>query len=231
MRIMAEKNAAIVINRRISRPSADLVEQLRNTPSTNAVYAMNSGGALDYRIKPVGKHSEFVGPALTIDAGPRDNLAVWAALEVAKPGDVLIIATGDHVAHSVIGDVFVTMAKNCGCVAIVTDGVVCDIPGIDATGVPVFARGLSPNSCWKNGPGEVGMRVALGGVSIESGDVIVGDSDGVAVIPAPELQAVVTAMPKIKAKEAEMENKAATGGRNPVWLAEIFAAKGIRYLD
>jgi 4-hydroxy-4-methyl-2-oxoglutarate aldolase len=228
---MAEKSAAIVIHHRIPRPTGDLIEQLRNTPSTNVVYAMNSGGALDYRIKPVGKYTRFVGTALTIDAGPRDNLAVWAALEVAMPGDVLIIATGEHVAHSVIGDVFVTMAKNCGCAAIVTDGVVCDVSGIDATGVPVFARGLSPNSCWKNGPGEVGLRVALGGISIGSGDVIVGDSDGVAVIPMAELQAVVAEMPKIKAKEADMEKKAASGARKPVWLNEIFAAKGIRYLD
>jgi 4-hydroxy-4-methyl-2-oxoglutarate aldolase len=192
---------------------------------------MNSGGALDYRIKPVGKHTQFVGSALTIHVGPRDNLAVWAALEVAVPGDVLVIATGDHVAHAVIGDILVTMARNCGCVAIVTDGVVCDIRGIDAAGVPVFARGLSPNSCWKNGPGEVGLRIALGGVSIGSGDVLVGDSDGVAVIPAAELQAVISEMPKIKAREADMEKMVAAGARQPVWLGEVFAARGIRYLD
>src|SRR4051794_18417184 len=101
---MAEKSAAIVINRRILRPSEDLIDQLKNLPTTNVVYAMNSGGALDYRIKPVGKHTHFVGTAITIHAGPRDNLAVWAALEVAVPGDVLIIATGNHVAHAVIGD-------------------------------------------------------------------------------------------------------------------------------
>ena len=86
---MVKSGAAIVINRRILRPSGDLIEQLRNTPSTNIVHAMNSAGALDYRIKPVGTHAQFIGTALTIHAGPRDNLAVWAALEVALPGDVL----------------------------------------------------------------------------------------------------------------------------------------------
>lgn len=228
---MVKSGAAIVINRRILRPSGDLIEQLRNTPSTNIVHAMNSAGALDYRIKPVGTHAQFIGTALTIHAGPRDNLAVWAALEVALPGDVLVIATGEHVAHAVIGDNLVTMAKNCGCIAILTDGVVCDVCGIEATGVPVFARGLSPNSCWKNGPGEVGLRVALGGVSIGSGDVLVGDFDGVAVIPAPELQAVISEMPRIRAREADMEKRVAAGARHPAWLDETFATRGIRYLD
>jgi 4-hydroxy-4-methyl-2-oxoglutarate aldolase len=228
---MAKQSAAIVINRRIVRPSPDLIEQLKGTPSTNVVYAMNSGGALHYRIKPVGKHSRFTGTALTIDAGPRDNLAVWAALEVARPGDVLVIATGNHVAHAVIGDGFVGMARNCGCVAIVTDGVVCDLDGIDATGLPVFARGLSPNSCWKNGPGQVGLRVALDGVSIATGDVIVGDADGVAVILAAELKSVVSQMPEIRAKEADMERRVSAGVRSAVWLEETLATRGIRYLD
>jgi 4-hydroxy-4-methyl-2-oxoglutarate aldolase len=228
---MVKEGAAIVINRNILRPNGDLIEQLRSTPSTNVVYAMNSGGALDYRIKPVSHYTQFVGTALTIHAGPRDNLAVWAALEVAVSGDVLVIATGEHVAHAVIGDNLVAMAKNCGCVAIVTDGVVCDVCGIETTGIPVFARGLSPNSCWKNGPGEVGLRVSLGGVSIGSGDVLVGDSDGVAVIPAAQLQLVISEMPKIRAGEAEMQKRIAAGARRPVWLDETFASRGIRYLD
>jgi 4-hydroxy-4-methyl-2-oxoglutarate aldolase len=228
---MASRSAAIVINRRILRPPASLIDSLKGVPSTNVVYAMNSGGALDYRIKPVGKHACFTGTALTIDAGPRDNLAVWAALQVAKPGDVPVIATGNHVAHAVIGDGFVGLAKNCGCVAIVTDGVVCDLAGIDATGIPVFARGLSPNSCWKNGPGEVGLRVAIDGVSIATGDVMVGDADGIAVIPAADLASVVSQMPEIKAKEAEMESRVAAGGRSATWLEEALSAKGVRYID
>src|SRR6185437_6515446 len=110
-------------------------------------------------------------------------LAPWAALEIAKPGDVLVVATGEHLGHSVIGDVMVGLARNCGIVAVVTDGLVRDIPGIDATGLPVFARGVSPNSPWKNGPGEVGTPISLGGVIIDAGDILVGDSDGVAVVP------------------------------------------------
>jgi len=228
---MPSQSAAIVVNRRILRPQAELIESLKGAPSTNVVYAMNSGGALDYRIKPIGKHAGFAGTAITIDAGPRDNLAVWASLEVVLPGDVLVIATGNHVAHAVIGDGFVGMARNCGCVAIVTDGVVCDLAGIDAAGIPVFARGLSPNSCWKNGPGEVGLHVAIDGVGIASGDVLVGDADGVAVIPAADLASVVSQMPDIRAKEAEMERRVAAGGRSATWLEGTFAAKGIRYID
>jgi 4-hydroxy-4-methyl-2-oxoglutarate aldolase len=90
---------------------------------------------------------------------------------------------------------------------------------------------LSPNSCWKNGPGEVGLPVAFGGISIGSGDVLVGDSDGVAVISATDLQVVISEMPKIKAREAEMEKIVGAGARRPAWLDETFASRGIRYLD
>jgi 4-hydroxy-4-methyl-2-oxoglutarate aldolase len=162
---------------------------------------------------------------------PRDNLACWAALEACRPGDVLVIACNAYEEASVIGDVFVAMAKNNGVVACVTDGMVRDLAGINEVGLPVFARGLTPNSPFKDGPGEIGLSVAIGGVSVASGDIVLGDGDGVVVIPRGEIALVREQLEAVRGKEANMEAGVRSGEKTPPWLAEALKVKGVRYVD
>jgi 4-hydroxy-4-methyl-2-oxoglutarate aldolase len=131
----------------------------------------------------------------------------------------------------VIGDVFVAMAKNNGIVGCVTDGMVRDIAGINEVGIPVFARGLTPNSPFKDGPGEIGLAVAIGGVTVTSGDVILGDRDGVVVVPQGEIGAVLHELNAVREKEAKMESGVKSGQKTPPWLAEALQSKGVRYID
>ncbi|MBA4170375.1 MAG: hypothetical protein H0X68_08215 [Chloroflexi bacterium] len=186
----------------------------------NIVDAMGRNGAMDAAIKPVTRAQGFIGSALTVEAGPRDNLAPWAALRFAQPGDVLVISTGGFTGSSVCGDILVGMAKNAGVVAIVTDGVVRDRAGCDAAGIPVFARGLSPNSPQKNGPGAVGLPIVCAGVACGQGDIVVGDEDGVVVIPAARAGEVGAALEEVRAKEADMEAALARGDTMPSWVAD-----------
>jgi 4-hydroxy-4-methyl-2-oxoglutarate aldolase len=228
---MAAQNVALTIHRDFQRAARHLVRGFAGTPTGNICDAQGRVGAIDYRIKSVGRSAAFAGVALTVHAGPRDNLAPWAAMEVVKPGDVIVIATGDHTAASVIGDIYVGMAKNAGVAAIVTDGVVRDLPGIEATGIPVFARGLSPNSPWKNGPGSVGLSVVVGGVTVEAGDIVVGDTDGVVIVSRLRAAAVLEELKAVRKKEAQMEAAVKAGRIVPGWLAETLKTKGVKYLD
>ena len=111
---MAAKETALTIKRNFPRATLELVKNFSNLPTGNVCDAQGRVGALDYRIKPVGKASQFCGIALTVDAGPRDNLAAWAALEFSNPGDIILIATGGHLESSVVGDLYVGMSKNAG---------------------------------------------------------------------------------------------------------------------
>lgn len=222
---------ALTIRKTFERAEKDLLHQFEGVFTGNVCDAQNRTGALDPRIKPVSRLSQFCGSVLTVDAGPRDNLAPWAALEIVQPGDVIVIFTGGYLDSSVIGDVYAGMARNAGAVAIVTDGVVRDIPGIDAVGIPVFACGVSPNSPWKNGPGRVGLPIAIGGVTIDAGDVAVGDQDGVVIISRHRLPEVAAELQAVLAKEKKMDEGVKTGLRAPVWLAEAYRTKGVRYVD
>ena len=228
---MAEQPAVLTINKKIDRPSLSSYEKFTGLPIGNIIDAQGRTGAIDYRIKPVTTSHGFCGPIVTVDAGPRDNLAAWIALDHVRPGDVLMISTGGYDQSSVIGDLFVGMAKNAGVVGIVTDGVVRDQKGIEAVGIPVFALGISSNSPQKNGPGTVGLPIVMGGLSIASGDIACADQDGVAVVHKDRIGAVAKILDSVIAKEASMEAEVNSGKTIPDWVASAKANMFIDYLD
>jgi 4-hydroxy-4-methyl-2-oxoglutarate aldolase len=228
---MADKETALTIKRNFTRTAPKWVKQFSNLPIGNVCDAQGRVGALDYRIKPVSELSQFCGTALTVDSGPRDNLAAWAALEIAKPGDIILITTGGHLASSVAGDLYVGMARNAGVTAIVTDGVVRDLSGINEVGIPVFARGICANSPWKNGPGRVGLPIVIGGIAVNAGDIVAGDQDGVVIVARRKAAAVADGLKAVLAKEKKMEASVKAGMTVPGWLKEAYKAKGVRYLD
>lgn len=207
--------------REIPRARAGDIAAFADAPVGNIVDALGRRGAMEPAVKPVTRARRFAGSALTIDAGPRDNLAPWAALRLARPGDVMVIATGGHRAASVCGDLLIGMARNAGIAAIVTDEVVRDLSGVDAVGIPVFAAGVSPNSPQKNGPGSVGLPVIAGGVAVAAGDIVCGDEDGVVVIPAIRIASARAALAVVREKEVAMERAVAAGEAAPAWIAEL----------
>ena len=228
---MADQPAVLKIKRSIDRPSSSTYEQFVGLPIGNIIDAQGRVGAIDYRIKAITSVNTFVGPIITVDAGPRDNLAPWAALEHVQHGDILMIATGGYSDSSVIGDMFVGMAKNAGVAGIVTDGVVRDREGIDMVGIPVYAMGISSNSPQKNGPGSIGLPVVLGGVSASSGDIACGDSDGVVVVKQDQIAAVVEQLDTVIKKEKAMEAEVNSGKKIPGWFSRLSENLVIKYLD
>jgi 4-hydroxy-4-methyl-2-oxoglutarate aldolase len=185
----------------VERPPAELVERFRGAPTSFVVDAMGGTGALDWRIKPLVGRS-LVGVALTCDCGPVDNLAFMAALAECRPGDVLVVATGGYVGAAVTGDLLIGVAHNRGAAGFVTDGLVRDLDDLETIGLPVFAMGVTPNSPQRRGPGTVGLPVVCGGVTIASGDVVVGDRDGVVVVPRARIAETLDSLEHVKAIEA-----------------------------
>jgi regulator of RNase E activity RraA len=227
---MAEP-AQLRIRRAFPRPSRDEVAAFETAPTGWVVDAQGRRGALPHWIRPLTKAKRFVGTALTVRTRPVDNLAPYAALKFAQPGDVLVVATDGSETASVLGDILLGMARNAGIVAAVTDGLVRDIEGIDRVGIPTFAKALSPNSPFKDGPGEVGLPVTIGGVVIHPGDLIVGDIDGVVVVPRADVATTAAELKAIAAKEERMESVVAGGAKYPDWLDPILSSSRVRFED
>jgi 4-hydroxy-4-methyl-2-oxoglutarate aldolase len=224
-------DSVLTIRRSIPRPPAEVLRGLQGVPTGWVVDAQGRRGALDPGIRRLVGSGVVCGPALTVWTAPRDNLAPYAALEYVRPGDILVIATGDYAGASVIGDLFAGMARNCGVAAVITDGLARDIEGLRQVGMPLFARGLTPNSPLKQGPGEIGGRISLGGVTIEAGDLVVGDEDGVVVVPRAAADDVLEALEAVRAKEREMEARIQGGLKQPPWLSQILASGAVRFED
>jgi 4-hydroxy-4-methyl-2-oxoglutarate aldolase len=220
----------LTIRREWPRLERKLLDALKDVPTGFVVDAIGRAGALHHSIRPVWAGPHFVGTALPVWTTARDNLAPYAAIKFAKPGDVMLVATDEFDAASVIGDVIIGMMKNAGIVGVVTDGLVRDIPGIVDVGIPVCARGVTPNSPFKHGPGTIGLPIAIGGQRVEAGDLVVGDGDGVVTVPRWRVNELVAELPAIREKEAQMEKLVKSGATVPAWL-EARLSEGVRYVD
>jgi 4-hydroxy-4-methyl-2-oxoglutarate aldolase len=210
------------IRRKFPRPSKKVLAAFAGIPTGFVTDAMNGRGALDYRVKPLSIPKEvMVGVAMTCACGPADNLALFGALATAEPGDVLLAATDGFTETSVTGDLLLGMAKNRGLKGIVTDGVARDVPGILAVGLPLYCIGVNPNSPARNGPGTVGHPIVIGGVAVMPGDIVVGDGDGVVIVPRTDVESVLERLENVKAAEAGMDAKVKAGLKIPDFITAI----------
>lgn len=228
---MANQTPLFRVFRSLKRPAPELVAPFADAPTGNVCDAMDRFGAMHYRIKPIDPASRMCGVALTIRTRPGDNLAIYQALELARAGDVLVIQTYDHTVGSVIGDLVVNNARRRGLAGIVTDGLVRDASGIRATGLPVFARGLSPSSPFKDGGVEIGGAISCGGVAVHPGDVVVGDEDGVVVVPQADLLAVAERLQEVFAKEAKMLAAIEGGQLTNEAMLKRLAEVGVEFVE
>jgi 4-hydroxy-4-methyl-2-oxoglutarate aldolase len=222
----------LTVRRKFQRPPRNLIAELEGAQTGHIVDAMLGRAAMDHRIKPVDAAcAQFVGPALTCQTGADDNLAILAALALAEPGDVIVAAADGFAETAVVGDNVTMMAKNKGVVAIVIDGMARDSYGIVPVGLPVFARGITPNSCVRSGPGKVGLPVVCGGVAVDPGDVILGDRDGVVVIPQGKLEAIVAALDDIRRAEEETQKKIRAGMTSLDSITQLLKSDKVHYID
>jgi 4-hydroxy-4-methyl-2-oxoglutarate aldolase len=219
---MIENPPVLTIHRGHRRPDRALIEAFRGVQTSHLTDAMEGRGAVDWRIKPLDPtNASFTGAALTAHAYPADFFAVAGAAMEAEPGDVIMCTNEHYTGTAVIGDLAAGMMRNKGVAAFVTDGLARDRAGIVAAGLPLFAMGISSNSPASTGPGQVGAPVVLGGVQVCSGDIIVGDEDGVVVIPLTQAEAVLTRLRAVQAAEKTATDAVKAGATSSASWHEI----------
>ena len=216
---MIENPPLLTIHRGHRRPDRTLIEAFRGALTSHLVDAMEGRGAVDWRIKPLDPHNaSFAGPALTAHAYPADFFGVAGAAMEAQKGDVIMCTNEGYTGTAVIGDLAAGAMRNKGVAAFVTDGLARDRAGIVAAGLPLFAMGITPNSPASSGPGQVGAPVMLGGVRVCSGDIVVGDADGVVVSPLAQAEAVLARLRRVQAAESAAEESVKAGATSmPSW--------------
>ena len=165
------------------RVDRDLLDRFAKAPAANVGDVFDRLLVMDGGIRPFTSSTRRVGTALPILTRAGDNLAIHRALDDAQPGDVLVINGQGDLSRALIGDLIGEIMVNRGVLGAVIDGAVRDAETLAAQGLVVFARAATPAGPFKNGPGAIGSPVAVGGVVVSSGDVVVADADGVVIVP------------------------------------------------
>jgi 4-hydroxy-4-methyl-2-oxoglutarate aldolase len=177
------KTLVFRINSEIPRPSPQMIVKFAQIPAANISDAAGNLNTMDSGIQALVQGTRICGPACTVSTRVGDFLSILQGLHAAKPGDVLVVGSQGSPDVAVFGEIMTTEAKLKGLAGLVTDARVRDIEGIRKIGFPVFARGTSPRVAGRGSLGEVNVPTNCGGVVVEPGDIIVGDADGVVVVP------------------------------------------------
>ncbi|TLM88274.1 RraA family protein [Pseudarthrobacter sp. NamE5] len=186
----------------VSAGSADLATSFRAIPTTIIGDSQERFG-LPAGLHPMWNSEPFAGEAFTVLTVPGDNLGIHQALSHIRPGQVLVVDGGGYEARALIGDLVAEKARALRVAALIIDGAIRDVLDIAKIGVPVYARSVIPAGPWKNGPFRVGAPVSVGGVVVSPGDLIVGDTDGLAVIsPARAEEVLATCHDRLAQEEA-----------------------------
>lgn len=187
-------NAFATIPDHVHQPlPPELRGRLWTIPTANIGDAMERLGVMDAAIQPVWPGARCVGTAHTVWTRAGDNKYIHEALTTVQPGDIIVVSGQADETRALIGELIGGKAKIRGVEGFVIDGAVRDAPGLEEYQMPVFARAVTAAGPYKNGPGAVGATIAAGGVPVNPGDIIVGDADGVVVIPRQHAEAVVAA--------------------------------------
>ncbi|QZY92767.1 RraA family protein (plasmid) [Pantoea dispersa] len=216
-----------LINRNIERVSALSVSQAAAFQAAILADVAGRRGTLHGRVKPLSPQMKVAGPAITVEVRPGDNLAIHAALAIAQPGDVLVVDGKGDISCALLGEIMATQAEASGIAGIIIDGAVRDADALAQGSYPVFAAGLNPSGPTKSIPGRVNHPVSVAGASIEPGDLVVGDADGVVVIAKQDVERIIA----LAAKKLDAETRRITGIKQgdlrPGWLEGALRAAGM----
>ena len=221
-------NLGFRIIRDIKRPSNDLLQKFNNMPTAFIGDTVNRFFCVDSRIKMINKKSQLsmVGSAFTVRTRIADNLMVHKAIDMAEPGDVIVIDAEGNMNAAIFGVHMATMAMKKKFEGYVVDGCIRDVEEIEKMDFPVFAKGVNPRGPYKDGPGEINVPISCGGVVVRPGDIIVGDRDGLAVIPLEEAEIVLEKLKAIFKKEEETTKNIDEGTLDRAWVDEKLHEKG-----
>src|SRR5690349_9795430 len=225
---MSQANPLPDVIRSIERVEASVVEQASKFPSSILADVAGRRGALHGRIAPLSPSMKFAGPAITVEVRPGDNLMIHAALAIAKPGDVILVDGKGDLSSALMGEIMCQQAVALGVAGVVLDGAARDAEAIRELGFPMYAAGLNPNGPTKFVPGRLNHPISIGGVTVNPGDLVVGDADGVTVIEREKAAAMLPlAAEKVAAETKRIADIKSRKALRPAWLDGALLAAGV----
>ncbi|WP_366249548.1 RraA family protein [Terribacillus aidingensis] len=225
-------NVGFRIYSQFNRLDSSVVESFEGIATSNIGDVMGRMNAMNHGIKSVNKPGTHIfGSALTVKTHPSDNLMVHKAMDLAKPGDVIVVDACGDMGNAILGELMCHYAKTKNIAGFIVDGPVRDLYSIAEMGFPVFAKGGSPRGPYKEGPGEINTVISCGNVSVSPGDIVVGDDDGVVVIPKSDAEDILFKAQEIQTKEKSVIESIYNGNWGRSWVDETLQSKGCEIIE
>ena len=215
------------IVRDFERVSPELVAQAAGFQAAILADVAGRRGTMHGRIQALRPRMKVAGPALTVEVRPGDNLMIHAAIALAKPGDVLVIDGKADQTAALMGTIMMTACRQVGIAGVIMDGAVRDSLEIDEMDFPVFSVGTNPNGPTKNIGGRIGHPVSCGGVTVNPGDFVLADADGIVVVEPAKLAGLIPAAHKKVEDEAKRIAQIKQGNTAASWLPAALRAAGV----
>ena len=211
---------------RKKKVALDIAKEFLTLPVANvsdSMWRLTAGGS---RLRPMHKSGQMAGPALTVKSRPGDNLMLHKAIDMAEPGDIIVCDAGGDLTNSLMGELMLAHAIKRGVGGFVLDGAVRDVEAFLTVNLPVFAAGVSHRGPYKDGPGEINVSVAIDGMVIEPGDLVIGDWDGVLSIPLDDVESILKKTNEKQAAEAVDMAKIEAGEWDRSWVDKTLKDRG-----
>jgi regulator of RNase E activity RraA len=209
-------------------PAVDpaLLDAFRGVPTPIASDNMARLFAGGTGLRPYHDGTPLIGTALTVRTRPGDNLMVHKAIDLAEPGDVIVVDAGGDLTNAIIGEIMTTLAAKKGIAGFVIDGAVRDTDSMVTQPFAVYARGVTHRGPYKDGPGEINGLVSIGGMPVRPGDIVIGDADGVLVIPRDGAADIAALCHAQMAREKVILASIADGTVDRTWVDAALKARG-----
>lgn len=214
------------IHTRTRRVDAAVIAKFEGLPVANISDNMSRMAAGGARLRPMHDGTPMRGAALTVKSRPGDNLMVHRALDLAQPGDVIVVDAGGDLTNAIIGEIMAAYAQSRQLAGIVINGAIRDAATIRAGSFPIFAAGVTHRGPYKDGPGEINGVIALDGMTIAPGDLILGDDDGLLCVPYDQTEALYVATSEKQAAEHKTLADIAAGTYDSSWVQARLKALG-----
>lgn len=219
-------NVGFRILRRRRTVSAAIVAEFLGLPLANISDSMARMSAGGPRLRPMHAGGPMAGLALTVKARPGDNLMVHKALDLAEPGDVIVVDAGGDLTTAIFGELMAAHAIARGVAGMVIDGSVRDSATLRTQNLPVYAAGVTHRGPYKDGPGEINVPIAIDGMVIEPGDLMLGDDDGLLCVPYDAAEEILAAARAKQAAEVKMLAELQAGTSDRRWVDETLRRLG-----
>jgi len=211
------------------RADRALTAALGKVPTAIISDNLNRMVAAGPTVRPMHRGGLLSGTAVTVKTRPGDNLMIHKATDLLQPGDVIVVEAGGNLTNALIGELIISHARSRGAAGFVIDGALRDLEAIRDNDFPVYAAGVSHRGPYKDGPGEVNVPIALDGMIVSPGDIIVGDLDGVVAIPKADAAAVLKLCEAQITREQSIMEAINGEGWERTWVDEILRGRGCEY--